>query len=204
MVGCERRAPTIRKRLHAGHPQSAQRGMFSVSDDGEIDLSSTDGLWNWWRHGTQDLDSIAAAAAPSEYIERRRTNDRPLHHVWTIHGSAETQFLVRKKSARATNGLLMTSPGIPMTFSTRKRWAMNAGTIIAAITTTPYIQRWAAFRRGDAGRFAVHSRLARLPAQPALHGNQLNVFHAHKKTGSSLPSMARRLRSGCGGGGQPE
>src|SRR5580658_7149151 len=48
------------------HPEAAARwaihdlvqsGMFNVSDEGEIDLSATDWLWDWWCDGTVNLES---------------------------------------------------------------------------------------------------------------------------------------------------
>ena len=51
--------------MQRDHPEAAarwavhdlvQNGMFNVSDQGEIDLSCADWLWDWWCEGTVNLE----------------------------------------------------------------------------------------------------------------------------------------------------
>jgi hypothetical protein len=173
------------------HPEAAARwaihnlvqsGMFNVSEDGEIDLSSADSLWGWWRDGTIDLEFKPAPTLPTETkpVEpRNKINGQP--RMATLSDPSNHRSWHARSRARVAIGLLMTSPDLSMTFLGQDLLENDDASENGRYSNGP--------STGDDGSqsdkaMQDHLRFTRdlvdlCGAQPAFRGNELHVYHAH-------------------------
>ena len=157
--------------------------MFSISEDGEIDLSSTEALWDWWHHGTTDLEFSQASWSPGDTKSTGligKTNGPPRMEALSDHSNSRS-WQARSR-ARVARGLLLTSTGISRTILDPE--------IIEDKYWSDISRRFLGTSEGPQSDKAVddYLRFARdlgalCGAQPALRGNQVNVFHVHQENG---------------------
>jgi len=195
------------------HPEAAARwaihdlvqsGMFDVSENGEIDLSATDWMWDWWCDGTVNLESnqtselsnadlntaelsndeLSNDSQPdAECVIAEEAPSSPVPSVVTPRGSSSANLWYARSRARVAIGLLMTSPDLSTTFLGREILADEHWNENRRYADDPMLLGDGLQSDKDV---QDHLRFTRelveaCGAQPAFRGNQFHLFHAQRE-----------------------